>query len=37
MAVDVYDSINVAKLDHYILNSSGWKESIARENILQFN
>ena len=29
-AVDVYDSINVVKLDHYVFDSlSGWKESVS--------
>ena len=29
-AVDVYDSINVVKLDHYFFNSfSGWKETVS--------
>ena len=32
-AVDVYDSINVVKLDHYVFDSlSGWKESVSLKN-----
>ena len=36
-AVEVIDSLNVVKLDHYVFDClSGWKESVSL-NILQFN
>ena len=32
-AVDVYDSINEVKLDHYVFDSlSGWKEPVSLKN-----